>query len=291
MDLETAQRIRVERVEPQTHDEEVRFERDESLQAVLELGEVLFDRRPDFEGHVDGRALSSRRAGLVFRARVVGKLVLAVDADVQDGGVGVEDLLRAVAVVEVDVEDPDGRGGRAVGFPRRDCERGVVDVAVATRPLSVAVVAWRSAQRDDRVDVAGQVGKPREHVGRFACEVRRGEDGLVARGHDAAAHVEGVVSSPCEWVLGRSRALTRRGGVDETFGQDVAVFLDQVGLQPHLEDVSQMMQIFEAVSLGRELHQPSFPRFIFDRAELDRAKLVGRASQGFDYRFDALWRL
>ena len=83
-------------------------------------------------------------ADFVFRAGVVWILVPTVDGDVLDVWVGPEGSLRTVAVVKVEVEDGDpGLGARAgvEEVVRGDCHDGVVDVAVPTRAVGVAVMA------------------------------------------------------------------------------------------------------------------------------------------------------
>ena len=75
----------------------------------------------------------------------------------------VEDFLRAVAVVIVDVEDGDA-GRTLIAQPLRG-DRGVVDVAITAHETGAGVMAGRAAQREgSRLAVLDQRGSGQRHI-------------------------------------------------------------------------------------------------------------------------------
>jgi hypothetical protein len=97
---------------------------------------------------VEGEPLALARAALVGMAEEIGELDhrVGVHVDHQHVGALVEDRLRAVAVVVVDVEHR--HPPRAPRAQRLRRHRGVVDVAVAAGEGAVRVVARRPAERE-----------------------------------------------------------------------------------------------------------------------------------------------
>ena len=97
---------------------------------------------------VQRRAFAFALAGLVGMAPEIGIVHprIGVDRDEQDVAAGVEDVLGAVAVMIVDVEDrdpPPARGDRGLGG-----DRGVVEVAIAAEIVGAGMVAGRAAERE-----------------------------------------------------------------------------------------------------------------------------------------------
>ena len=96
-----------------------------------------------------------------------------------------EDLLRAVAVVEVDVQDRHALG--AAGEQRLGDDRGVVEEAVAADEVPSGVVPGRPAQA---------VGQPRaaleDAVQRRQADVDRRPRGSRGPGDDRGGGVEAV---------------------------------------------------------------------------------------------------
>ena len=147
---------------------------------------------------VPGRPLPRAGAGLVGEADVVGEPAGArvdVDGAVEHVVAVVEDRRRAVAVVGVDVDDPDPRVP-AVAEPLGR-QRGVVEVAGAAVARRGRVVARRTAQGVRR-SLAGQ-----HQVGRVQGTGGGGPDrgprpgpeqrhGVVAEGADLGVHRGGT---------------------------------------------------------------------------------------------------
>ena len=78
-------------------------------------------------------------------------------------GAVIEDLLRAVAMVVVDIEDGDALGA-LVEEPLRG-DGGVVDVAIAAHEAGAGMVAGRAAEREGRpLATLDQGGRGQRHV-------------------------------------------------------------------------------------------------------------------------------
>ena len=121
--------------------------------------------------------------GMAEEERILGHRV-AMQVDHQHVRPRVEDLLRAVAVVVVDIEDGDP-GGTLVAEPLRG-DGGVVDVAIAAHEAGAGVMAGRPAQREGGgLAVFDQRGGGQRHViGRF--------DGGPGAGDEGRAGIEGI---------------------------------------------------------------------------------------------------
>ena len=113
----------------------------------------------------------------------------------------VEDFLRAVAVMVVDIEDGDARRA-LVAEPLGD-DRGVVDVAVAAHEGRAGVMARRAAEREGgpfaSLDESG--GGQRDIIGRL--------DRVPCAFDEARAAVEGIEA---EQRVDGLRAHVRRAG-------------------------------------------------------------------------------
>lgn len=99
----------MKRIEAQTQHHKIRRKVHQRAESDCQFLQILLRAGPGWERKVDVRAARIGGSGLAGGAGVVRVLVLAVDADVEDAWVGVEGLLGAVAVVEVEVEDSDVR--------------------------------------------------------------------------------------------------------------------------------------------------------------------------------------
>ncbi len=121
-------------------------------------------------------------------AEKVGIFLHRVGMQVDDLHVGaaIEDFLRAVAVVIVDVQDRHAL--RALVDEGLGGDGGVVDVAVAAHEAGAGMVARRAAEREGstfaRLDETG----PRQR------HVMRRLDRIPGAGHHAAAAIEGIVA-------------------------------------------------------------------------------------------------
>jgi hypothetical protein len=147
-----------------------------------------------------------------------------VDGAGQDVAPLVEDRLRAVAVVGVDVDDGDRpaevraqtRGGRG----------GVVEVARSAVRRARDVVAGRAAAGVRRRGLAGG-----DEVGRRECRVDRGARRLVRARPDERHRVVGEVAGPRPRCLrDGGREVRRQAGVREDVGDDAV--LARIGRQP-----------------------------------------------------------
>src|SRR3546814_1638715 len=113
-------------------------------------------------------ALAPALAGLVGEAQEERELLLrvGVDRDRQHVVATVEDLLRAVAMVIVDVEDRDpARAGIAERL-RRDCR--IVEEAIAAIEIGAGMMARRPAEREGR----GRAVRSEEHTSELQSLMR-----------------------------------------------------------------------------------------------------------------------
>ena len=137
-------------VEAEREDEGVRAEARHGFQRTVEGAEVGAIVRTRLQRKVDVETLTWSLAPLVGIARlerIVG-FGVAVDRDHQDVRAAIEDLLRAVAVMGVDIEDRDAPEAAAQTL-RRDCR--VVEVAEAACPITACVVAGGPASLRDNI--------------------------------------------------------------------------------------------------------------------------------------------
>ena len=143
--------------------------------------------------------------GLVAEAGEIGigEARMAVDRDGEHVGAGVEDLLLAVAVVIVDVEDGDAAVAREqVGGDRR-----VVEIAEAAEGARLGVVAGRAHQSVSEVGALqhllrrGQRAVDRRARGKIGVEIERREG------------VDAVIAGEHRLVLRRPRRVPRREDV------------------------------------------------------------------------------
>mmetsp|Transcript_29365 Transcript_29365/g.40369 ORF Transcript_29365/g.40369 Transcript_29365/m.40369 type:complete len:247 (+) Transcript_29365:264-1004(+) len=98
------------------------------------------------QGQVDGGPLGSRPASLLQQARAHRVVVVLVQRDEQRLAVVPEALLRAVAVVHVEVHDGHSphRRGRWHGPSIECCDGDVIEYAEPHGFVSLCVVSWRS---------------------------------------------------------------------------------------------------------------------------------------------------
>lgn len=86
-----------------------------------------------------------------------------MNTGVEYGWIMIVDLLCAIPMVEIDVQNPDTLLLGKESLPRTDCDGSVVNIAVSSRAAAVAVVAWWSTEREDRFVGLGQ------EVGGLVC--------------------------------------------------------------------------------------------------------------------------
>ena len=164
---------------------------------------------------------------------------------------GIEDVLRAVAVVRVDVQHRDAREGGAQAL-RGD--GAVVDVAEAVRPIAVGVMSGRPAQR------IGRVARRDHGVGRGDRRVRRADDRRPAVRAERAGEVADVPAGARD---------QRRGGAGRPCDAgDAAVVRGEVrqhldagldpGRHPHRTPLNVgLLQVVEVVDAVDRLERPA----------------------------------
>ena len=145
--MHVASGIGAVRVEPGRHEHQLRLPAaDQRRDDVLDQRAVHGVARPARDRHVDRVAAPVARAHVARRARAGIQRPL-VDRAEQHRRVGVEDVVRPVAVVHVPVEDQHPldavRGARV-----RRADRDVVEEAEAHRAGRLGVVAGRPQRRD-----------------------------------------------------------------------------------------------------------------------------------------------
>ena len=188
------------------------------LERACDRGDDVLDQRHELpaagpRGHrkVDGEPLAFALAGVLGRAgaRIPRPLV---DAGVENVAGGGEDRLRAVAVVDVPIEDQDALGSAGIDrVPRRD--RGVVEEAEAHCPVALGVMAGRTqaAERRGRLgreqelgSRGGTAGCSRSGLERIGCRHRVHVD------HAPATRAEGFDRVDVSRVVNASELLARR---------------------------------------------------------------------------------
>ncbi len=131
---------------------------------------------------------------------------IGVERDGEHRGVAVEDALRAVAVMHVDVEHRDPGVALAQGSGG---DRAVVEVAVSPGPVAIGVMAGRAAERVGRVLAV-------EHELRGARrDVGGGSGGRVGARPDRAGGVDRVPAEPPNDVGRVGRGLAHRVDVGD----------------------------------------------------------------------------
>ena len=165
------------------------------------------------ERDVDRRAVAVAGASLgpVAGARVVRELVRR---EVEHARVVVEDVLRAVAVMDVDVDDGDALDSRL--FERaRDGDGDVVEEAEAHRAVRRRVVPGRANEAEGGIELAAQ-----DRLRRGERAAGGAQRGLVRAGAGVSVGVEPVPGD----AGGRGDLLDEAFGVDEAqlVGRSVA---------------------------------------------------------------------
>ena len=192
-------------IEPGRHHEEGRAEAADAAERLRHRVPVLLRRDVLRQADVQIVAGAGPDAGLVAKAGEIGigEARMAVDRDGEHVGARIEDLLLAVAVVIVDVEDGDAPVARQhVGGDRR-----IVEIAEAAEGARLGVMAWRAHQS------VGEVGAL-EHLlrrGQRAIDRRaRGEIGVEIERRE---RVDAVIAGEHRLVLRRPRRVSRREDV------------------------------------------------------------------------------
>ena len=139
-------RIAGEGVGAVADDQQVGREAGDRASAVVERRQIGGQVGAARQRQVERRALAVALAGLVGMApeeRIVGRRI-GVDRGEEDVAALVENVLGAVAVMIVDVEDRD----RAVPAATRRLggDRGIVEVAIAAEIIAPGMMAGRAAQ-------------------------------------------------------------------------------------------------------------------------------------------------
>ncbi len=202
-DLHLRQRILDVRVVAHRQDREVRGEgrQDRHDHPRQHVGVVVV-AGAGLDGHVDGASPAGAEADLGHRAGARVARVL-VGRDVEDGLVVLEDLLGAVAVVDVDVDHGDAR--RALRAGVGGGHRDVVEQAEPHRPLALGVMPRRPHEHQRRSAARHRVvDADQRRPGRQASQLvglRRGERvGIehrgAARGSRDALDVVAIVDRP-----------------------------------------------------------------------------------------------
>ena len=181
---EVPDRVAPVRVEPERHDDDRARPLEDRLQgAVHRLEEAVVGQAGGL-GQVEvlaGTRPFARLVPVAEEERVLPRRI-GVNRGVEDVAPAPEDLLGAVAMVIVDVEDRDALAGRS--HDRLGCDRGVVEEAVAARHRSGRVVAGRAAE-----PVRGPLSGENE-VNRREGDVDRGAGRAVRSLDDRVGGVE-----------------------------------------------------------------------------------------------------
>ena len=177
---EVAQRVQRERVEAQRDDDEPRLDLGERLECLVEGLDVRPVVHAGRERQVPVLALPGALADLVGPTEEIRVLAVRVrvDRDVAHVVPTPEELLRAVAVMKVHIEDPDPlAGGPSKGVGR---DRGVVEEAVAGVQGTCGVMPRRPAQPvDGGLTPEHEIGRGEGHIhgpargGVGPCDERR----------------------------------------------------------------------------------------------------------------------
>ena len=177
--------------------------REQRLQRAIERDEVRLVVGARGERQVQVLAAALPLPDLVGAAQVIRILAVgvAVQRNVADVAAPPEDLLRPVAVMEVDVEDPDPLPGRPPDGIGSD--RGVVEEAVAGVQRPGGVVARRPAQA-----VGGRLAAE-DQVSRRQRDVHRPPRGNVRPLDERGRAVEPVPARPPGDRFGRPQARQR----------------------------------------------------------------------------------
>ena len=175
---------------------------------------------------VEVGALAGARAGLVRIAGEVGIVGgrVGVHRAVQHVGAVIEDGLRAVAVVRVEIDDGDALK-LAPQHLRRDCR--VVEVAEARAAVGVGVVPGRAAQRERGARASQHLLGPGD------CRLRRGVGGAPRPLHGGARHVAHVPAGAADDAGDARRPAVAIGLGGAAVGMHVGQHLGPVVRQLH----------------------------------------------------------
>jgi len=145
----------------------------------------------------------------------------------------VEDALRAVAVVNVDIEDRDA----LVAEPQmRGCDSAVVEKAEAAGDIAEGVMAGRPAQRVDRILTIGhQLRRSRRDIG-------GGARGCRGARPDRTRGVGGVPAQPADNVRRIRRGMTHRMHIGDHLRPGIAK------RRPGVPGTAEKVQIFGTVN-------------------------------------------
>src|SRR6187551_699646 len=141
-----ADRITAPGVGSERDNQEVRTETVEPFQGTFKRPLIFAPASPARQRQIEVGALAFTVAGLVGAAPEEGIVGCWVGMDRGEGDVGaaVEDVLRSVAVMVVDIEDRDLRAAACNRCLRGD--GGIVQVAIAAEIVGAGVMPRRSAQ-------------------------------------------------------------------------------------------------------------------------------------------------
>ncbi len=259
---ERPDRVEPVRVEPERDDDDRTGRRGDRLECLVDGPEVLVVRRPGRERDVQVLPCPVALARLVGPSQEVRVIAvgIGVDGHIPDVAAAPEDLLAAVAVVIVDIEDRDGLAARPDDGLGRD--RRVVEEAIAAVHRPRGVVAGWPAQpvsglrpgqdqvRRGQCDIDGRTGR---HV-RASDQWRRRVEAPEAR---AAAGMDGLADERTDRLVGHAfehRTIRIRVG-----GQERSID----ALSPHLGP--------------GDLEEPDEPRMV-DRGD-GRGAVFGRLRQ------------
>ena len=136
-----------------------------------------------------------------------------MDRDGEDVRPLVENALRAVAVMDVDVEDHDA----LVLQPQmRGGDRAVVEEAEAAGHVAIGVMAGRTAERVDRILAV------HHHLRRRRRDIGGGAGGGPGAGPDRTAGVGGVPAEPADDMGRIGRGMAHRMHVGDHLGTGIA---------------------------------------------------------------------
>ncbi len=217
MQLKLRNRIVDEGVDTQRYDDGIRRKFAQSFEGKAERvepgGRIALQTKRQVEIEtVTGTLATFVR---VAEEKRVFLLRVAVNRDEQDVAASIEDRLRAVAVMVIDIENRDAFGAAVDEVLCGD--RGIIEETIAAEVVSSGMVARRAAQRKDPVFTV------EENLGAGQCHVGGGCCGVPGAGRNRCARIERVVRQLAVDVLGLDRphatnAPVERQGVAFTAG-------------------------------------------------------------------------
>ena len=208
--FQALQRIAFAGVEAQRHDQRGRCEFADACQRLVARLEPRRVGRAQRQRQVEVAALALAGAGLVRVAPEVGIVEAGIGVDRHGEHVVAleEDALRAVAVMDVDVEHGDA-GVLAAQMLGGD--GGVVQEAEAARHVGIGVMARRPAER------IGLARARQDRFGRGGRDLGRGECCVPGARTDRAAGVDLMPAGAADQALRIGRRIARRMHVGHDF--------------------------------------------------------------------------